>query len=100
MKTRSSVKNQNALYRYLTGNRPEVYNAFLQQKSNSISEDKSFDICVNKFDSIEEAIKTRDLSLGRFLRIMLDPKYKATVEEFYVVKEAFIDAVEYLETTE
>ncbi|MDR3026075.1 hypothetical protein [Chryseobacterium sp.] len=97
MRTRLSVKNQNALYKYLTGNRAEVDNVFLQQKSNLIIPDQTFDISKHKFDSRDEAIKTRDLSIGRFLRIMLDPDYKATIEEFYVVKDVFMEAVEYLE---
>ncbi|CAD0220272.1 hypothetical protein [Chryseobacterium sp. JV274] len=100
MRTRSSVKNQNALYKYLTGNRVKVDNVFLQQKDNSIVTDYTFDISVHKFNSTEDAIKLRDLSMGRFLRIMLDPEYKATIDEFYTVKDTFMEAVEYLNPTE
>lgn len=98
MKTRTSIKNQNSLYKYLTGNRKEVKNEAIRQSEDlkPILKDESFNISNTDFNSKEEAEIAQKMAVGRFLMIMLGEKKNYTLEEINKCIDVTLSAKEYL----
>lgn len=97
MKTRSSIKNQKSLAKHLFG---EVKNTFshnfLNQKENTKTTSNEVILFNKDFDSIEEAKQAQKLAAGRLLRMMLDPNYTRSENDFDDVKDVIMSANDYI----